>query len=272
MSAVLNHLEQLDRERILQALQETGSAPCEVRVFEHIDSTNAWLLQQCRAGAALPLACIADQQSAGRGRRGRAWHSPAGSNLYMSLGWRLENSVAELAGFSLLIGVATLRALQHLGITRAKLKWPNDVLVDNKKLAGILLESQTCQDGSLAIVIGIGVNVCMSKIERARIDQAVTDIYELLPTAGSRNQLAALLLAECIAVCQGFPDNSSALLAEYRRDYDALQNQTVTIRHDDGELQTALALGIEMNGGLRVRIDGVEQVLLAADVSLRSVL
>jgi len=269
MSTAPASLKPLDSERILHALQQAGAVPCAVQVFAEIDSTNAWLLQQCRAGVALPLACIADSQSAGRGRRGRVWHSPAGSNLYMSLGWGFKNSAAELGAFSLLIGVALVRALKQIGIPQAKLKWPNDVLVENKKLAGILLETQARQDGSLAVVIGIGLNVRMAESERVLIDQACTDICELLPVACDRNQLAALLFAECISVCQGFPQNSADLLAEYRRDYDALQQQSVTIRRDDGRQQTALALGIAADGALRVQIDGVEEQLMAADVSLR---
>jgi BirA family biotin operon repressor/biotin-[acetyl-CoA-carboxylase] ligase len=269
MSATLASINKLDSERILHALHKAGSAPCAVQVFEQIDSTNAWLLQQCRAGAELPLACVADSQSAGRGRRGRVWHSPAGSNLYMSMGWAFENSAAELGAFSLLIGVALMRALKQIGINQAKLKWPNDVLVENKKLAGILIETQNRQDGGLAVVIGIGLNVRMTEIDRAQIDQACTDVSEWLPDALDRNQMVALVLAECIGVCQGFPQNNAALLAEYCREYDALKQQTVTIRRDDGQQQTALALGVAADGALLVQIDGIEQRLLAADVSLR---
>jgi BirA family biotin operon repressor/biotin-[acetyl-CoA-carboxylase] ligase len=269
MSAAITSIDRLDSERILHALHEAGGSLCAVRVFEQIDSTNAWLLQQCRAGAELPLACIADSQNAGRGRRGRVWHSPAGSNIYMSLGWEFKNSAAELGAFSLLIGVALVRALKRIGISQAKLKWPNDVLIDNKKLAGILIETQNRQDGSLAVVIGIGLNVHMPADERAQIDQACTDVSEWLPHALDRNQLVALVLIECMAVCQGFPQNSTELLAEYRRDYDALKQQTVTIRRDDGQQQTALSLGVAADGALQVQIDGVEQRLMAGDVSLR---
>ncbi len=92
---------------------------------------------------------------------------------------------------------------------------------------------------------------------------------EWLPDALDRNRLVALLLIECIAVCQGFPQNSAELLAEYRRDYDALKNQPVTIRRDDGSQQTALSLGVAADGALQVQVDGVEQRLMAADVSLR---
>jgi BirA family transcriptional regulator, biotin operon repressor / biotin---[acetyl-CoA-carboxylase] ligase len=269
MSATLSSIDRLDSERILHDLHKTGVAPCAVQVFEQIDSTNAWLLQQCRAGAELPLACIADSQNAGRGRRGRIWHSPASSNIYMSLGWEFQHSTAELGAFSLLIGVALVRVLKQIGIPQAKLKWPNDVLVENRKLAGILIETQNRQDGGLAVVIGIGLNVHMADAERAQIDQTCTDVCEWLSAACDRNQLVALLLAECIGVCQGFPQNSAELLAEYRRDYDALKQQTVTIRRDNGLQQTALSLGVAADGALQVQIDGVEQRLMAADVSLR---
>jgi len=269
MNAATTSIDRLDSEQILHALDEIGSARCAVQVFEQIDSTNAWLLQQCRAGAELPLACIADSQNAGRGRRGRVWHSPAGSNIYMSLGWEFNNSPAELGAFSLLVGVALVRTLKQIGIHQAKLKWPNDVLVDNKKLAGILIEIQNRQNGRLAVVIGIGLNVRLAEDDRAQIDQASTDVCEWLPVVCDRNQLVALLLSECMRMCQGFPQNSAELLAEYRREYDALKQQTVTIRRDDGSQQTALSLGVAADGALQVHIDGVEQRLIAGDVSLR---
>ncbi len=270
MSTATIATDTLERASILRLLPSAGVG-CELRVFEQLDSTNSWLLQQCSTGGALPLACIADAQTAGRGRAGRNWHSPAGGNLYLSLGWRFTGSADQLAGFSLLMGVATVRALRQLGIEQARLKWPNDVLVDAKKIAGILIETRTGRDGGLAVVIGIGVNVNLPAPERAQIDQACTDVREQLSVPCSRNQLAAVLLGECLTVCAGFPQNRAALLDEYRRDYDALLNQSVVIRRGDGQQQTAQVLAIDDNGALRVCIDGVEHSLMAGEVSLRSV-
>lgn len=269
MSAANFTLEPLDRESILRALPASG-IDCGLQIFEQLDSTNRWLLAQCGESASLPLACIAEAQSAGRGRHGRVWHSPAGSSLYLSLGWRFAGDHEALAGFSLLMGVATVRALRQLGLTQAGLKWPNDVLVAGKKIAGILIESRPRNDGSLAVVTGIGVNIALPASERAHIDQACTDVCEQLSAPCSRNQLAALLLGECLAVCAGFPDNRAALLDEYRREYDTLLHQAVTIQRGDAQPQAAQALAIEDSGALRVCIDGVEQSLMAGEVSLRS--
>lgn len=197
----------------------------------------------------------------------------------MSLGWRFELHVSALGAFSLLMGVAVVRGLKMLGVEHAKLKWPNDVLVDNKKLAGILVETATLKAGGLGVVAGIGLNVCMPAMERERINQVITDMYEVLPEPASapvtRNQLAAVILGECMRVCEQFPQNTADLLEEYRSEYDVLRQQVVVIEHDNGEQQTAIAVGVEDSGALRVRVydshHGHEQLLNAGDVSLRRV-
>ena len=263
-------------ERILYFMRQAGHPACELQLFDQIDSTNDWLLQQCRDAARLPLACIADNQRAGRGRRGKAWYSAPGKNLSMSLGWRFALPVAELGVFSLLMGVALVRALKHTGITHAKLKWPNDVLLNNKKLAGILIETVQLGQGEVALVAGFGVNCTMPAAARSRVDQAITDLSEHLPTNACerddfRNQLAARVLGEALLVCADFPHNTATLLDEYRHKYDALQQRAIMISDENGRQQPALALRVESSGALRVQVEGVEQLLTAADVSLRCV-
>jgi BirA family biotin operon repressor/biotin-[acetyl-CoA-carboxylase] ligase len=260
----------LNADAVINLMQQAGVTGCELRLFDQIDSTNDWLLQQCRAGARLPLACVADAQSAGRGRRGKVWHSSPGENLAMSLGWRFEIPLAELGVFSLLMGVALVRALKQAGVTQAKLKWPNDVLVNNKKLAGILIETVSLEQGAIAVVAGFGVNCNMPVAARAQVDQAVTDVCEQ-SACGScdRNLLAALILVEAIQVCADFPNNTMVLIDEYRREYDVLQQRAIMIQHDNGEQQSALALCVETNGALRVQVEGGELLLNAGTVSLR---
>ena len=262
----------LNTESILHTMHEAGYRACELCLFDEISSTNDWLLQQCRAGAQLPLACIAEAQSAGRGRRGRSWHSVPGKNLSLSLGWQFAIPLAELGAFSLLMGVALARALRQAGLAQVKLKWPNDVLLNNQKLAGILVETVALGQGRVAVVAGIGVNVEMPAQARAEVDQAITDVCEHLPAHRcDRNQLAAFILGECLQVGANFPHNTAQLIDEYRREYDALQHQAIMIVHDNGAQQAALALGIEHNGALRVTLEGREQLLNAGDVSLRCV-
>ncbi len=264
--------ETLNTDSILHFMRQAGYPACELRLFEQVDSTNDWLLQHCRDGARLPLACIAETQSAGRGRRGKVWHSAPGKNLGMSLGWRFALPASALGAFSLLMGVALVRALKHIGISGAKLKWPNDVLLDNKKLAGILIETVSLGQGKIAVVAGFGVNCDMPAQARTMIEQAITDVCEHLPAHScNRNQLAALVLGESMQICAGFPANTADLIEEYRRDYDVLQQRAIMIQHANGKRQPALALRVEHNGALRVQVDGDEQLLNAGDVSLRCV-
>ena len=119
--------------------RRSAQAYWPVQVYDEIDSTNAEALRLVAEGRPAPFLVLAERQSAGRGRRGRAWSSPFAQNLYYSLVLRVDGGMRQLEGLSLVVGLAVRRALQEMGV-RAGLKWPNDVLVENRKIAGILLE------------------------------------------------------------------------------------------------------------------------------------
>ena len=121
-----------------------------------MDSTNAEPMRQAEAGGAPGLVCTAEQQTAGRGRRGRQWVSPFASNLYLSLVWEFSQGAAALEGLSLAVGVAVARALAACDVPAVQLKWPNDVLHDGAKLGGILLEMTGDAAGACQVVVGVG--------------------------------------------------------------------------------------------------------------------
>src|SRR5882672_5073771 len=127
----------------------------ELRSVERCASTNSVLLAE--KGLARPVLLLADEQTAGRGRRGRRWHSAPGAGLTFSLAVALRRPLRELAALPLVAGVAVARALHSLGVARAALKWPNDLVVDGAKLGGILVETRM-QGGASLAVIGIGIN------------------------------------------------------------------------------------------------------------------
>ena len=133
-------------------------APWPLDVLFSVDSTNAEVMRRLDAGAATPFAVVAERQTAGRGRRGRAWVSPFGANLYCTLGISVRGGPKELEGLSLVVGLAVVRAIQSLGIAGVGLKWPNDILLDGKKLAGILLELTGDPADLCSVAIGIGIN------------------------------------------------------------------------------------------------------------------
>lgn len=200
-------LDLLDKMAITDELGPQSRACLAALHLEPVlGSTNSWLLRQLAAGSVAPgTACLAEQQSQGRGRRGRAWISPFGCNLYCSLGWEFEQGVAALEGLSLAVGVAAVAALEKLGLTGVNLKWPNDLLWQGRKLGGVLLEISGDASGLCQVVIGIGLNVSMPEPLAASIDQPWVNLAEIAGGGGlpSRSRVAGMLLDEIILMlCQ----------------------------------------------------------------------
>lgn len=144
-------------------------SPFILETFSSIDSTHSYLLQQAKNYAAHGLVCVAEQQTAGYGRRGTAWSSPFGLNLYCSLCWHFDRNSALLNGLSLVIGLAIQQTLTQWGIDGVKIKWPNDIYYDGKKLAGILINIARRPNNHCLAIISFGLNVNMSKSISAQI-------------------------------------------------------------------------------------------------------
>jgi BirA family biotin operon repressor/biotin-[acetyl-CoA-carboxylase] ligase len=243
----------------------------EVTVLDEVDSTNAFLarLSAPRRHAHVVLA---DSQTQGRGRRQRSWHSPPGGNLYMSLGWRFGATVTPLSTLPLAVAVCLAQALERTGLTGHGIKWPNDILVGGRKLAGILVESQSPGTGSVQAVIGIGLNVRMPALpEGVTIDRPWTELSTHLPPARrgiSRNLLAALSLDELLPGLERFAAEGFEPFREGWRRFDLLEGRRVRLEGNGGS-KFGTVLGIEDNGGLSVDIEGYgPQVLHAAEVSI----
>jgi BirA family biotin operon repressor/biotin-[acetyl-CoA-carboxylase] ligase len=172
------HFEALDAARMRAQL-----APAlrrRVRTLDvhwQIDSTSSSLLRAAAQGAPDLAVCMAETQTAGRGRRGRQWQSPLGGNVYFSLLKRFAHGMGALSGLSLVAGVALIQALGDCGVTGVGLKWPNDVLADGRKLAGILVELGGEFLGPCHAVIGIGINLRLPP--DIGIDQPYTDLRQL---------------------------------------------------------------------------------------------
>ena len=244
-------LELLERERILAA-RMTVSGINGIEVFLEVDSTNNWLREQALNGAPSGTVCVSEMQSAGRGRRGRSWVSPFAANLYLSLLWRSANGAAALGGLSLVTGIAVLRALHSFGIEDAGLKWPNDILAADAKLAGILIDVLGESNGPCAVIVGIGVNVSMPRDEAAAIDQYWTDLQQLTgDTPVSRNDLAARLLDEVMPAIAAFEAAGlQPFLDEWRR-YDLVSGREVDLLLPNERI-TGTACGIDGGGALLV--------------------
>lgn len=244
----------------------------ELAVYAHIGSTNTTLLGRADADGVSGRVVTAEVQTAGRGRRGRAWLSPFGRNLAVSIGVAVDRPPAELGALSLVVGLAVRDALLEFGLKDIGLKWPNDLLMHGAKLAGILIElAQPNRPAEL--VIGIGVNVGCRQDVANRVEQAVADVTEQVERP-SRNRLLAVLVNHVVAASRRF---SAEGFAPFRAPWDAAhhyQNRTVTLTLPGtggaGEVVSGTVLGVAMNGALRIASAVGVREYIAGEVSLRA--
>ncbi|MGZ8244721.1 bifunctional biotin--[acetyl-CoA-carboxylase] ligase/biotin operon repressor BirA [Methylomagnum sp.] len=216
---LVSPLQLLDEAAIRADLNPPAAALlAKLELHDQLDSTNTYLMQAAPAGAVAGTVCLAETQTAGRGRIGREWLSPFGSNIYLSLLWRFEGP-SRVAGLSLAVGVAVVRALAGLGFGEAGLKWPNDVLWGESKLGGILLEVAGEAHGSCVVVIGVGLNRHMPPRLGRAIDQPWADLASISgASAPPRNRLVAALLNELLPLVADYEGYGLApWLPEWRR-------------------------------------------------------
>ena len=261
-------VELLDKGKIVSSLKqrnvETGY---EVHIKAETGSTNddAYLLLQSSNADTIVL--MAEYQTQGRGRRGNQWVSPLASGIYLSFARRIE-VVDKLTGLmSLIAGIAVIRALKQAGIRDAGLKWPNDILIEGKKLGGVLLEMHGEEGGPLDMIIGIGLNYQIpSTLEVG--NQPVTDICDQLPIRLSRNHLCALLIFHLLSLLStASGDNKTSILNEWRQ-YDCCHGKPGKLLLPDAEINGMLR-GIDDQGHLLMETDGVIHHYLSGEVSLR---
>jgi BirA family biotin operon repressor/biotin-[acetyl-CoA-carboxylase] ligase len=264
-------LELLSEPQIKAGLTQTATQlVSELEIYPRIDSTNRYLVESAQTLANSGQVCFAESQTAGKGRRGRQWISPFGSNIYLSILWRFQNDPASIAGLSLAVGVAVIRVLQKLGVTDIGLKWPNDIYWHDKKLGGILIEVSGEAGGSCSAVIGLGLNLYLSVKETASITQPWIDLEQILGAGNySRNKIASLLLNHLLPVIANFEtDTLNHYLQEWRL-CDVMLNKAVTIYIGNQAIDGIVA-GIDNNGMLLLKIaSGEIKTFASGEVSFR---
>lgn len=241
-----------------------------LEVVEVAPSTNALLLDRAAAGAASGSVIAAEWQSAGRGRRGRAWHTGIGGALAFSLLWRFALGAGALSGLSLVVGVALARGLNAIAGLRAGLKWPNDIVSEGKKLGGILIELSGDMLGPSTAVIGIGLNVRLSQRVRLAIDQPATDIESLIEERVDRNALLASLLLELDCALSSFAADGFAPFRSEWVKHHAYQGKTVTLLLPDGRSERGRVRGVAEDGALVLDTRGGLKRFRSGEVSLRA--
>lgn len=265
-------LQRLDAARIAAALPPAVRAlALSVAVEARIDSTNSRLLDADPTQD--PQALFAESQTAGRGRRGRDWISPFGSNLYLSLAWSFPAWPARLTTLPLAVAVALARALSSLGLPEAAIKWPNDLHADGRKLAGVLIEPRGEAGGPCRVVVGVGLNLAMQAEQAGAVTQPWTSLAAALAARGRtppvREAVAVAVLTELALALQHFQDFGFTPFAAEWRQRDLLRDRRVRFEGAGGTGE-GVARGIDDDGGLVVEVDGERRIVHAGDVSVRS--
>lgn len=258
-------------ESPLQLLDDAwieASSAWPVTVLPSVDSTNAEALRRIEMAASLPFVVLAERQTSGRGRRGRSWASPFGENLYYSLVLRVEGGMRQLEGLSLTVGLALLQVIRDAGVVEAGLKWPNDVLVGDRKLAGVLLELSGDPADVCHVVIGIGLNVNMLSAASAAIGQPWTSMRAELGRVVNRNELVVGLNRHLshyldVQLRHGF----SALQGEWQ-DCHIWQGREVVLTAGS-EPVIGVVLGVDHSGAVRLLVDGQERSFSGGELSMR---
>jgi len=242
-------LELLDSALIVGALdplvhKKLGS----LNIESSLDSTNS-ALHRVALEDQHSTVILAEHQSSGRGRRGRQWHSPYGRNLYLSIGWRFEKALSELGCLSLVVALATAQALSRAGLKGHRVKWPNDLLLDGRKLCGCLVEVQGDSQGPCYAVLGVGINVHMpGSVATTGIDQPWTDVHSQIP-GYSRNTLAALLIEELMNGLELYGGQGFLPFRNLWEQVDGLLGQTVEVFAGQNVVR-GTARGITESGAL----------------------
>ena len=249
-----------------------GSAANKLRsyyVFDEINSTNNWD-EWSGNEKLLPAVCLAEQQINGRGRNGKLWVSRPGENIYLTLVWPFgRGKESGLTGLSLAIGIAIAKLLNGYGI-KAKIKWPNDILVEQAKLAGILIETKIKRRGEIIAMLGVGVNYALDEASHGHISCAATDFLShcKTQTAPDRDRLIGGLIRELVQACELYEQQGYSAFAAYWDEYDICAGKIVSVQDETGVWQ-AEVVGLASDCGLRLIRDDIETVVYAADVSIK---
>ncbi len=236
-----------------------------------INSTNTALLKRANPANGTAEVLLAEYQTAGRGRRGRAWLAPPGGAICLSMSWTFREVPQDLGALGLVIGVCVLRALRAQGVDAVTLKWPNDLLIGERKLGGVLIDLRAESTGPACVVIGIGLNLALGPALLRRIAEsgtAATDLASAVQPVPARNAVAAALVSACVGGLLEFEREGLKPFIEEFRGADALRGRTVNVSAADG-VARGVARGIDLRGALMVETPHGIRRFISGDVTVR---
>ena len=274
LSGYDDHLADLSQAVIKETASRRFDGGVDVHVLESVGSTNTWVkthLSNASLSTRAVLLCATEHQTAGRGRRGKTWHSPD-RGVTFSLAFTVGSPASELSGLSLLCGEAVCKVLRSHGIAEARVKWPNDILVNGAKLAGILVEVIHSRADSATVIVGIGINYRRGQ-ESEFIDQSSTDLSMLfngkLP---DRSELIGAVAGELLEFCHGDIPHAVTQLARRWHEYDALHETSIGVEAESDADLCGLAAGIDGQGRLLLKTANGVVPVAAGSISIRGVI
>lgn len=259
-------------ESLLRAYAVRQGVGSDLYFYSSIDSTNTEAERLLAAGAEDPCVVVSNEQTAGRGRMGRQWHSPQRGNLYASFAFRPKLPPRDMAVITLWFGLAVARCLQDEFALPVKLKWPNDLLIEGRKVAGMLTEARVDADHTRDLVFGLGLNIApdMNLWPEAVQQRAATLAQASARPLSVNGTAMSVIKAVFGAYARFVSGDRSALTRDWPR-FDALAGQRVEAERR-GEPITGIACGIAEDGGLRVRLDdGTTHLFHSGEVTIGSI-
>jgi BirA family biotin operon repressor/biotin-[acetyl-CoA-carboxylase] ligase len=260
----------LDRQRMEKLLDQQGLHGCELHVLESVASTSDYLLDLDQKSGVNVSVCLTEEQAQGRGRRERSWVATPYRNIIMSIACQFENGMADLSGLGVVAGISIIEVLHTFGLDEEiGLKWPNDIVWQDRKLGGLLIDVKGEHDGPCRAVLGFGLNLSLSESDADALDQPFTTLEEIHDEPIDRNALIVDLIVGLAGMLQSYPSKGISHWHEAWQFHDRLYQRPVTvIRGDESIIGTAL--GINEQGGLMVSQENGEAMhFYSGEVSLR---
>ncbi|MFQ5609549.1 MAG: biotin--[acetyl-CoA-carboxylase] ligase [Woeseiaceae bacterium] len=261
-------MTQLDAASIRQSLT-TASNLDRLEVFSRIDSTNTYLKDQPSPQPGRFRVAIAEHQTAGRGRQDRAWISSPGKSLCLSLSYRFAVAPPDLQALTLALGVGVAASLSDLGVARVKVKWPNDILIGDEKLGGMLTEAQYRASDDVTVIVGLGLNIGLPEAldadDVSDWADTATDLKSVLEEPPSRQELSRAVIDTLFETCKSFEHDGFQAFADQFRRFDALSSRNVVLDTPDGVVN-GIAQGVDEHGALLVEVDEALRPVITGSV------